>query len=175
MRVEIRHRFEGATLREVEELYLLDDEFNRATFERMGYTRKVVTHTLEGDAFERTLHLCPHKPLPAPFSALVPSGMFHIIEQIHYDFRTHTGTWRTTPSVLGKQFRAEGPLRIEESDGAIVFRLEGDVSASIPLLSRRAEKQAVATAESQHEALARAVREQLAAAQRATSYAFISA
>jgi len=171
MRVDIRHRFEGATLQQIEALYLLDDPFNRDTFERMGYARKVVTRTLEGDALTRVLHLCPHKPLPAPFSALVPNGVFHIIEQITYDFGAHRGTWRTTPSVLGTKFRAEGPIAIEEQDGAVTFRLEGDVSAQLSLLSRRAERQAVATAEQQHEALARAVRERLATSRGAASYA----
>ena len=162
MRVDIRHRFEGATLQQVEALYLLDDEFNRETFERMGYTRKVVSRTLDGDAFARVLHLCPHRPLPTPFSALVPNGVFHIVEQIEYDFGAHRGTFRTTPSVLANKFRVEGPIAIEERDGGVTFRLEGEVSAQLSLLSRRAERQAVTTAEQQHEALARAVRARLA-------------
>lgn len=168
MRVDIRHRFEGATLQQVEALYLLDDEFNRETFDRMGYTRQVVSRTLEGDAFSRVLHLSPHRPLPAPFSTLVPSGVFHIVEQIEYDFGAHRGTFRTTPSVLAKQFQVEGPIAIEEHDGAVTFRLEGEVTAHLSLLSRRAERQAAATAEQQHEALARAVRERLTAPSRST-------
>lgn len=175
MRVEIRHQFEGATRREIEELYLLDDDFNCAVFAQLGFDRRVLHRTLRGESLERVLRLCPRRPLPPPFSLLVPSGVFHITEAIHYDLGTHRGTWRTVPSVLGSQFLAEGSLAIDETDAAVVFRLEGTARASIPLLGSRAERQAVSTAQTQHAALARAVRERLAASQQATSFAFLSA
>jgi hypothetical protein len=175
MRVEIRERFEGATLREVEHLYMLDDEFNQAAFEQMGYGRKVLAFSQRGSELERSLQLCPRSGLPAPFSALVPSSVFHITEQVSYDLALHRGSWRTVPSVLSKQFSAAGSLALEQASDAVIFRLEGEAKAQIPLLSARAERQAVATAVAQHAALAKCIRERLDASRRVTSYQVISA
>ena len=161
-RIEIRESFPGASVREVERLYMLDDEFNRATFEALGFTREVTTCTEDAGVLQRVLKLTPQKGLPAPFSALLPQGLLQITEQIQYDFAKHRGRWRTTPSALSSQFRAEGTIAVEDTADGVVFVLEGQADASIPLIGGRAEKHAVATAEAQHEALARAVREKLA-------------
>ena len=162
-RIEIRESFPGASVREVERLYMLDDEFNRTTFEALGFTREVTTCSQDGGVLERVLKLTPQNGLPAPFSALLPQGLLQITEQIQYDFAQHRGRWRTTPSTLSSQFRAEGTIAVEDTVDGVVFVLEGQADASIPLLGGRAEKHAVATAEAQHEAFARAVRERLAA------------
>lgn len=161
MRVHIRHQFVGALREHVERLYMLDDEFNRETFERMGFVRKVLAQARHGETLERTLRLCPERALPAPFSSLVPREAFHIVEQVTYDFARHEGTWRTIPSVLAQQFTASGTLALEKQGGAVIFQMEGDVTCKLPLLGRRAERQAVATAELQHAQLADAVRERL--------------
>jgi hypothetical protein len=162
-RIEIRESFPGASIREVERLYMLDDEFNRLTFEALGFTREVSACREDAGVLARVLKLTPQKALPAPFSSLLPQGLLQITEQVEYDFAQHRGRWRTTPSALRNQFRAEGTLAVEDTDGGVVFVLEGHADASIPLIGGRAEKHAVATAEAQHEALARAVRAKLAA------------
>jgi len=161
MRVEIRECFEGAQLRDVERLYMLDDEFNRTTFEQMGYGRRILENVRDGDRLDRCLRLCPRTSLPAPFASLIPDGAFQITERVQYDLAQHRGTWRTTPSVLAKQFDAHGTLWLEQRERSVLFHLEGEAKASIPLLGRRAERQAVATAETQHAALARAIRARL--------------
>ena len=161
MRVHIRHEFAGALREHVERLYLLDEDFNRLAFERMGIVRVVLAHFRHGDALERTVRLCPQRALPAPFSSLVPRDAFHIREQVTYDVAAHRGTWRTIPSVLAQHFTAHGTLSIDKQAGAVVFHMEGEVTCTFPLLGRRAERQAVATAELQHAQLAQIVRERL--------------
>lgn len=175
MQVEIEQRFEGATVREVEQLYMLDDEFNRTTFELIGYGRKVISCTQQGDLLDRVLHLCPQSGLPPPFAQLVPSGVFHIVEELHYDFGRHRGTWRTSPSVLARQFTASGELALEQTPEGVIFRLHGEARAQLSLLSKRAERQAVTTAHAQHAALGRAIRARLDGSRRVTSYHVISA
>ena len=145
--IAIRQRFVGTQVRDIERLYLLDDAFNEEIFRTL--------------AFRRELRLIPERPLPAPFSALAPAGIFHITETITYDFGRHRGTWRTVPSVLASRFRAEGTLAIEGDEDAVFFILEGSAQANIPLLGARAERQAVHTAVLQHDALADAVRARL--------------
>ncbi|HEU4537933.1 MAG TPA: hypothetical protein VFS00_27625, partial [Polyangiaceae bacterium] len=108
MRIELCHRFEGARLDDVESLYLLDDEFNREVFARLGYEREVVSSTRTGDLLRRTLRVHARGAIPAPFSALVPASAFHFDEHTEYDFAQHRGTWRTVPSVLEKQFHSGG-------------------------------------------------------------------
>ena len=108
MFIEIRHRFEGAELEDVERLYMLDDGFNERTFKELGYDRRVMGNERQGQRLVRTLHLVPTHALPAPFSVLVRDGSFHITEHVEYDFTEHRGTWTTTPSVLSNQFNASG-------------------------------------------------------------------
>ena len=159
--IAIRQRFVGTQLRDIERLYLLDDAFNEEIFRTLAFRREVLTREQAGDDFRRTLRLIPERPLPAPFSALAPAGIFHITETITYDFGRHRGTWRTVPSVLASRFRAEGTLAIEGDEDAVFFILEGSAQANIPLLGARAERQAVHTAVLQHDALADAVRARL--------------
>lgn len=161
MRIDIQHRFEGAELAEVERLYLLDEAFNQEAFVRIGYTRRLLSRELRGTALKRSLSLAPTRPLPPPFGALAPGGLFQIGEHIAYDLRMHRGSWRTVPSVLASQFEAGGELRFEQVGGAVQFRLYGEVKARIPLLSGLAERQALKTAQSQHAALAQQVRDEL--------------
>ncbi|MET0342321.1 MAG: DUF2505 family protein [Polyangiales bacterium] len=162
-RIEIREPFLGASRAEVERLYMLDDAFNEATFRALGFAREVTAQSTTGDTLERVLTLTPLHALPGPFAALLPAGLLRITEHVSYDFRTHRGRWRTTPSALASQFRAEGTLALEDAAGGVVFALEGAADASIPLLGGRAEKHAVHTATAQHQALAAAIRKQLAA------------
>lgn len=161
MRIQIEHHFEGASLAEVERLYLFDNAFNRATFHALGYERRVTRLDQTDSVLTRELCLAPEKPLPPPFRALVPDGMFNIQEQLQYDLRAHEGSWRTVPSALATQFAAAGTLSLRAERGAVVFTMRGDVNARIPLLSRIAEKQALKTAEQQHAALAEAIRQKL--------------
>lgn len=161
MRIAIEHRFERATLSEVEQLYLFNEPFNDAAFVRVGYQRRLRQRERKDGVFTRELCLAPLRPLPPPFGAMVPGGLFQISEHIHFDLRTHRGTWRTVPSVLAAQFEAGGELSFEVEGSAVLFKLQGEVRARIPLLGKAAERQALKTAESQHAALAAAVREQL--------------
>lgn len=160
-RIEIREPFVGARREEVERLYMLDDAFNEATFRSLGFAREVTAKTAQGDTLERVLTLTPLQALPGPFAALLPSGLLRITEHVAYDFAAHRGRWRTTPSALSSQFRAEGTLAIEDTGDGVVFILEGAADASIPLIGGRAEKHAVTTATLQHEALAQAIRRRL--------------
>ncbi len=162
MRIELCHRFEGAHIDEVEALYLLDDEFNREVFARLGYDRQVASLAREGGTLRRTLRVHARGAIPAPFSALVPASAFHFDEHTDYDFATRRGVWRTVPSVFERQFRSGGTFAIVDEGPAIAFRLEGETTASIPLVGGRAERQAVATALRDHEAIAAAVRARLA-------------
>jgi hypothetical protein len=164
MRVEVQHRFEGAQLGAVERLYMLDDEFNQLIFRALGFERKVVRRSMHEQRLERTLRLCPVQALPKPFASLVPSGAFFIEEQVQYDFSRHEGVFVTRPSVLTQQFRAEGTIALFAEPHAVLFRLSGEAHASLSLLSNRAERQAVRTAEAQHAALADAIRVRLDAA-----------
>jgi hypothetical protein len=157
----LEHRFEGANIQEVERLYMLDDAFNRETFHALGFVRKVVESRMERGELTRTLHLCPLAALPKPFGSLVPSGVFYIEEQVRYDFARRRGTFVTRPSVLHDKFRAEGTIALVEFGSAVAFRLDGEAHASLSLLSGRAEKQAVRSAEQQHAALADAIRGRL--------------
>jgi hypothetical protein len=161
VRVEIRHYFEGAELGLVERLYMLDHAFNEQTFAALGYGRRVVEQTMQGDRLARTLHLCPTAALPAPFSKLLRDGAFYIREHVEYDFVQHRGSWATSPSVLTSQFQASGSLSFARDARGVAFHLEGAARSTIPLLARSAEKQAVRTAEEQHAALAGAVRARL--------------
>lgn len=161
-RIEIREPFQGARRAEVEQLYMLDDAFNEATFRALGFAREVKRKDAQGDHLARELTLTPLSALPGPFAALLPAGLLRITELVEYDFATHRGRWRTVPSALSQQFRAEGTLAIEDAADGVVFVLEGEADASIPLLGGRAEKHAVTTAQRQHEALARAIRARLA-------------
>jgi hypothetical protein len=161
MRIDIQHRFEGARIQQVEQLYMLDEAFNHAAFERIGYTRRLQARELNGGSLRRSLCLSPHRPLPPPFGSLAPGGLFQIGEHIVYDLQTHRGSWRTVPSVLASQFEAGGELSFEQVDNAVLFRLAGQVEARIPLLGGLAERQALRTAEGQHAALAEQVRAEL--------------
>lgn len=161
MHFALEHRFEDADIQEVERLYMLDDEFNRETFHELGFVRKVVETRFERGELLRILHLCPLAPLPRPFSSLVPSGVFYIEEQVRYQFARRRGTFVTRPSVLHDKFRAEGSIALVPVAGGVTFQLEGDAHASLSLLSGRAEKQAVRSAEQQHAALAGAIRARL--------------
>jgi hypothetical protein len=161
MRIELCHRFEGARLDEIESLYLLDDAFNREVFERLGYDREVINVIRDGDLLRRTLRVHAKNAVPAPFSALVPSSAFHFDEHTEYDFARHEGTWRTVPSVLERQFNSGGTFAIVDEGRAVSFRLEGEAKAHLPLVGGRAEKQAVATALKNHEAIAEAARARL--------------
>jgi Protein of unknown function (DUF2505) len=163
MRIELHHRFEGAHADEVERLYLLDDEFNREVFARLGYDRHVVSSQREGERLRRLLRVHARDSLPAPFSSLVPASAFSFDEHTDYDFARREGTWRTVPNVLEKQFRSGGVFSITAEGDAVTFRLEGETTATIPLLGGRAERQAVATALRNHQAIADAVRAKLAA------------
>ena len=162
MRVEIRHEFQGATREQLERLYLLDDSFNQAAFAAMGFVREVLARSRVGELFVRTLRLSPMRALPAPFSGLLSGATFHIIEQVRYDFDAHVGSWRTTPNLLSQHFDASGRLVIDQLPEGAAFRLEGAATSTLPLFAKRAEKQAVSTAERQHEELATAVRMRLA-------------
>ena len=166
MRIQIQHRFERTDVNQVEQLYLLDEDFNARTFVSIGYQRKLSARTLDANALTRVLCLTPLKPLPPPFGALAPEGLFRIEESIQYDLGRHAGTWRTVPSVLANQFRASGTLQIAREGADVLFTLEGEVNARIPLLSRLAERQALKTAQNQHAALAQAVRSALRGAGR---------
>src|SRR4051812_20834813 len=106
MRIDIQHRFQGAQLKRVEQLYLLDESFNSAAFERIGYSRRLQSLELDGDSLKRSLCLSPHRPLPPPFGSFAPGGLFQIGEHISYDLQSHRGSWRTVPSVLANQFEA---------------------------------------------------------------------
>lgn len=161
MRFEIVHRFEGARLEDVEELYLLDDEFNREVFAALGYERGVHMRQRDGDRLRRVLRVVANDVLPAPFSSLVRASGFHFDEHTDYDFASHRGTWKTVPSVLADQFASSGTFSITAAADAVVFRMEGETTARLPLIGRRAEKQAVATAEKNHRAIADAVRARL--------------
>lgn len=160
--IDIEHRFDEASLSRVERLYMLDDAFNAQTFRALGFERTVVTQTHSGDQLTRALRLCPLAALPKPFASLVPRGAFFIEEHVSYDFGQHRGSFVTRPSVLTQQFRAEGSVALAQEGAIVVFRLAGAAHASLSLLSRRAEKQSVQTAEEQHAALAEAVRARLA-------------
>jgi uncharacterized protein DUF2505 len=161
MRIDLSHRFEGARREDVESLYLLDDEFNRQVFAALGYDRSVVALSRENGRLRRTLRLHARDAVPAPFSALVPTSAFHINEHTDYDFGERRGTWRTVPSVLERQFRSGGTFAIVDEGGAVTFRLEGEATANLPFVGGRAERQAVATALRNHEAIANAVRARL--------------
>lgn len=161
MRIELHHRFEGARVDEIERLYLLDDAFNREVFARLGYEREVVSSAREGDRLRRLLRVHARDSLPAPFSSLVPASAFYFDEHTDYDFARRTGAWRTVPSVLEKQFRSGGTFAIADEVGAVAFRLEGETTATLPLIGGRAERQAVATALRNHQAIADAVRAEL--------------
>lgn len=161
MRIELHHCFEGARADEVERLYLLDDEFNREVFARLGYDRQVVSSRREGDRLRRLLRVHARDSLPAPFSSLVPASAFYFDEHTDYDLARREGTWRTVPSVLEKQFRSGGVFSIAVEGDAVAFRLEGETTATIPFLGGRAERQAVATALRNHQAIADAVRAKL--------------
>lgn len=161
MHVHIIHRFAGARRDDIERLYLLDDEFNRATFEQVGYERHVLERRSEGDRLLRRLHVVARGAVPAPFAALVPGGGFSFEETTDYDFARHAGTWRTVPGVLASQFHSAGTFAIESDAAATTFRLEGDTRVTIPLLGGRAERYAVGTAEDQHARIAAAVRQAL--------------
>lgn len=163
MRIAIEHRFEGAALSEVEQLYLFDEPFNDAAFQRVGYERRLRHRERKDGVFTRELCLAPLRPLPPPFGAMIPGGLFQISEHIQFDLDAHRGTWRTVPSVLATQFEAGGELSFEADSRGVRFRLYGEVRARIPLLGGLAERQALKTAESQHAALAGAVRERLVA------------
>jgi hypothetical protein len=170
--VDITQRFAGAALADVEQLYMRDEAFNERVFSDHGIRRRVVQNESRGDTLVRTLRLCPLHGLPAPFSALLRGGIFYVCEQVEYDRAAHRGSWCTHPSLLGHQFRASGAFWFEHDDGGgVTFRLEGHARASIPFLSRKAEKHAVHTAEQQHAALAEAVRVELGLAPSAESAA----
>ena len=160
MHLHIVHRFAHARRDDVERLYMLDDEFNRATFAAIGYDRQVVEQRQDGTRLVRVLRVVARGAVPAPFAAFAPGG-FAFEEGTDYDLARHAGTWRTVPSVLSERFRCEGTFAIEEAPGEVVFRLEGEVVASLPLVGGRAERYAAATAESQHARIAQAVRERL--------------
>lgn len=160
MRIDICHEF-CAAREDVEALYLLDDEFNRVAFERMGFARSVLALSRVGSLLVRTLRLTPLRALPAPFASLVSGAGFHIVEQVTYDFTLHAGTFRTVPSVLSQHFSAQGVTAIDGYENAAVFRLSGEASCTLPLVAKRAEKQAVITAEQQHAFLADEVRARL--------------
>ncbi|RYE83681.1 MAG: DUF2505 family protein, partial [Myxococcales bacterium] len=161
MRVHIVHHFAGARIEDLERLYLLDDEFNRETFERVGYERRVLERRSEGDRLVRRLHVVAHGAVPAPFAALVPGGGFSFEETTDYDFARHAGTWRTVPGVLASQFHSAGTFAIASDATGASFRLEGETRVAIPLFGGRAERYAVSTAEDQHARIAGAVRQAL--------------
>ncbi|HMJ14966.1 MAG TPA: DUF2505 family protein [Polyangiaceae bacterium] len=162
MRIEIRQHFAGATLDDVERLYMLDETFNRETFAALGYERRVLVADRHAERLLRTLHLCPTRALPAPFSSLLRGGTFHIEEQVAYDFAAHRGTWTTAPSLLANQFQASGTFSFAGDHDGVTFHLEGSARSTLPLLARSAEKQGVRTAEQQHAGLAAAVRARIA-------------
>ena len=86
MRVHIVHRFAGARRDDIERLYLLDDEFNRETFERVGYERRVIERRSEGDRLLRRLHVVAHGAVPAPFS------VYEMVEPVPSTGASFTGT-----------------------------------------------------------------------------------
>jgi hypothetical protein len=162
MQVHIRHEFQGTTCEQVERLYLWDERFNREAFARMRHERVVLEQVRENRVLVRTLCIRPLRSVPAPFAVLLGPNTLQIEEHLEYDLARHEGTWRTTPSVLKQHFAATGTLSIQAVERSVVFEMRGDVTCSLPLLGKRAERHAVATAEEQHALLANEVRARLA-------------
>lgn len=162
MRFEITHRFEATSVVTVESLYLFDDAFNEATFEKIHYGRTLLEKTREGDLLRRRIRITPRGAIPSPFSVLISNESLAIVETTLYDLAQHRGTWELVPNILRGEFHSAGTIVIAQEGEGVRVTLEGDTTVSVPLIGGRAAKAAVAMARASHDALAAAVRTRLA-------------
>jgi hypothetical protein len=162
VRFEITHRFDATSVVTVESLYLFDDAFNEAAFEKIHYGRTLLEKSREGDVLQRRIRITPRGVIPSPFSALISADSLSIVESTVYDLARHRGTWELVPNILRGEFHSAGTIVIAREGDRVRVTLDGETRVSVPFIGGRAAKTAVAMARASHDALAEAVRVRLA-------------
>ena len=109
------------------EALFFDEAFNIAVGESQQLGRQLLRLDRSTDRVVR--HVCyePNRDPNSPAAQAFGSSRASFVEELDYDLRTHTGTWRTIPNMIPDRVTNAGTLALVEIDGATKRIVRGEV------------------------------------------------
>jgi hypothetical protein len=166
MKFRAEATFADIPLASYEELYF-DDPFNQEMCNVVKLERTLLKKERVGNKIVRHTRVAPiGRELPGPVAKAVGASRIEYVEEITYDFDTHTGVWRTVSSILPDKVDTKGTLTLLASGDGCTRISEGTIDVKVFGIGGLIEKIIVGDVDKSYEDAARFTREYWARKQR---------
>ena len=142
MNVLIDDVFVNISPAEYESLYF-DEDFNEAIGRAMRMGRRLLHFERTDEQIVRKVHYEPDRDPDSPAGKAFGTSRASFIEELTFDRRTRTGTWRTIPNVFPDRVTNAGTIEFADASPGVRRIVRGEVKVALFGFGRMIERAVV--------------------------------